>query len=500
MEGERGRFQAVFLAMGRDRANGRLALSPAHGRAGGAVGRAREPAAVPHAGTALPGHRAGAGRARRLQPAVGAAAPAGSGAQPGRLRDGGGAAYGVLGPGGQVHRYPGLYVFDGAALPSSIGVNPSSTIAAVAERNVEQRHPSRCRAPRAGHKWPCRARSARIRQLYPRGRRGCRFGAVEPRPGASSRYSNPLGTVVIPAGGTVASPTPVVGLRFTERMSGPIPPGHVPADDFTGAEKAGQRAGERRSSSSPSRSPNLDRFLAEEAHGGIAQGTVHVRGLTPPRGRGRGERRLQPLRGHRALQRAADALPAALHRRGRPAVPFPGWVQGGAGRRRLRRVERHVHALHGDAPGYGALSGPWCPAASSACTCRTSSSKLTTFSCWARDAPARSRRTRFGGLGHVHGPPLGRLRSREVRLGRTAQRGDGDAIRRGGGGLRLRGFHHRARLAQAGRSVAVLERGRRYAPGFPATSRARTSCSGASRPGPRRRASSTCASCPASAP
>ena len=29
---------------------------------------------------------------------------------------------------------------------------------------------------------------------------------------------------------------------------------------------------------------NLDRFLAEPAHGGIAQGTVHVAGLTPPEG------------------------------------------------------------------------------------------------------------------------------------------------------------------------------------------------------------------------
>jgi cholesterol oxidase len=38
---------------------------------------------------------------------------------------------------GQVHSYPGLYVLDGGILPAAIGVNPSHTIAAVAERNIE---------------------------------------------------------------------------------------------------------------------------------------------------------------------------------------------------------------------------------------------------------------------------------------------------------------------------------------------------------------------------
>lgn len=45
---------------------------------------------------------------------------------------------GVTNPDGEVHGYAGLYVLDGAAIPSSTGVNPSSTIAAVAERNVER--------------------------------------------------------------------------------------------------------------------------------------------------------------------------------------------------------------------------------------------------------------------------------------------------------------------------------------------------------------------------
>ncbi len=45
--------------------------------------------------------------------------------------------HGVTGAGGEVFGYPGLYVLDGGALPAATGVNPSHTIAAVAERNVE---------------------------------------------------------------------------------------------------------------------------------------------------------------------------------------------------------------------------------------------------------------------------------------------------------------------------------------------------------------------------
>jgi cholesterol oxidase len=46
-------------------------------------------------------------------------------------------ALSVVDDGGAVRGYPGLYVLDGSIVPTSLGVNPSKTIAALAERAVE---------------------------------------------------------------------------------------------------------------------------------------------------------------------------------------------------------------------------------------------------------------------------------------------------------------------------------------------------------------------------
>lgn len=43
---------------------------------------------------------------------------------------------GVVDDGGRVHDYPGLYVLDGSIVPTALGVNPSKTIAALAERGA----------------------------------------------------------------------------------------------------------------------------------------------------------------------------------------------------------------------------------------------------------------------------------------------------------------------------------------------------------------------------
>jgi cholesterol oxidase len=52
---------------------------------------------------------------------------------------------GVIGPDHQVFGHPGLYVIDGAAISANVGVNPSLTIAALAERAISL-------IPRAEHR------------------------------------------------------------------------------------------------------------------------------------------------------------------------------------------------------------------------------------------------------------------------------------------------------------------------------------------------------------
>jgi cholesterol oxidase len=39
---------------------------------------------------------------------------------------------------GRVHGFAGLYVLDGSIVPTALGVNPSKTIAALAERGVHR--------------------------------------------------------------------------------------------------------------------------------------------------------------------------------------------------------------------------------------------------------------------------------------------------------------------------------------------------------------------------
>ncbi len=53
------------------------------------------------------------------------------------------AEQGVVGPDGQVHGYPGLYVVDGSVVPANLGVNPSLTITALAEYLMSHIPPKR---------------------------------------------------------------------------------------------------------------------------------------------------------------------------------------------------------------------------------------------------------------------------------------------------------------------------------------------------------------------
>ena len=128
---------AVFLAMGRDRANGVLALDP--------VTRALRVSWDVSSNASL--YQAEERFSTEVADAMGGAVAFNPLWQklhrPVSVHNLGGcvmaddASEGVTDAGGEVFGYPGLYVLDGGALPAATGVNPSHTIAAVAERNVE---------------------------------------------------------------------------------------------------------------------------------------------------------------------------------------------------------------------------------------------------------------------------------------------------------------------------------------------------------------------------
>ncbi|RKG84320.1 GMC family oxidoreductase [Corallococcus sp. CA049B] len=281
IENERGRFQAVFLAMGRDKSNGRLTLSPI----------TRELQVQWDVPANLPLYRTQEQLCEDVARALGTRAAYNPLWErlhlPVSVHNLGGCAmaeepaYGVLTPDGEVHGYPGLYVMDGAALPVGVGVNPSSSIAAVAERNVEQV----IRQVKDAPSWVAPERvPVKSAPAYPPRVSLRMMPEVETVASPVVPGTDPLGDVVVPPGGTVASPTPVVGLRFTERMKGFLQPNHPSPEDFAGAARAGQRGGQTAEFVVTITLPNLDRFLAQESHGGIVQGTLHVRGLTPPGG------------------------------------------------------------------------------------------------------------------------------------------------------------------------------------------------------------------------
>lgn len=121
------------------------------------------------------------------------------------------AANGVTDPNGKVWGTRGLYVLDGAAIPSSLGMNPSATIAAVAERNVRKAladptSPVFTRPPlpmdQGVPSWPASMKLTEIRQ---------QLGQTD--------------AILDPAKGTPPPPSPpplarAVGLTFKEVMQG----------------------------------------------------------------------------------------------------------------------------------------------------------------------------------------------------------------------------------------------------------------------------------------
>jgi cholesterol oxidase len=251
-----GDDSAVFLAMGRDRADGRLELLPV--------------TSALHLTWNLPANwglysieeRFSADVAQAMGGVLGFNPLWKRFRQPVAVHNLGGCPMsddplqGVTNRHGEVHGYPNLFVLDGAILPSATGVNPSSTIAAVAERNIEEFIRRRLGVP----DWQA------------------------PERGKAPTLDDPLTHITIPEGGTPPPRTQAIGVRFTERMVGHISRGHVPADDYLGAVRAGRAAGTVVDFTLTITMPDVPSFLADRTHPGIAVGRVRVDGFTPPDG------------------------------------------------------------------------------------------------------------------------------------------------------------------------------------------------------------------------
>ena len=236
-----GDATVVLLVMGRDLANGRIELArPRHrlhvkwDTPSNLSLYAAETAACREFVTALGGRMALAPNWRFL-------------GQPSAVHNLGGCRMaetdgeGVVDGDGRVFGYPGLYVVDGAIIPTAVGANPSHTIAAVAERCAE----------------------AAIRRLP--GRERWRA----PEAAQAVRITPPEDAVAIPAGGTAPPAVPAAGLRWQETMRGMI--------TVDGSAKV---AWVRLTIAVA----DVAAFVADPAHPGQASGTVHVEGLTPAGG------------------------------------------------------------------------------------------------------------------------------------------------------------------------------------------------------------------------
>jgi cholesterol oxidase len=161
----------------------------------------------------------------------------------GGARMGSGPSSGVVDADGEVFGHPGLFVLDGAALPGATGANPSSTIAAVAERCIEVA----VRRITGRKDWVAPERAEVVPVDLPEDR------AVR---------------AVVARGGPQRSGP---GLVFHETMRGSVA---VPADP------AGPQTRRRVVLRLEVLVPDLQSFLHDPVHGARLAGTVEVESLT----------------------------------------------------------------------------------------------------------------------------------------------------------------------------------------------------------------------------
>jgi len=166
-------------------------------------------------------------------------------------------ADGVVDPDGEVFGYPGLHVLDGAILPTATGANPSHTIAAVTERCIERA----IRRITHNEEW-----SAPERAL-------------------AGPVVLPEDQITVPAGGTPPPRTPLMGMRFTETMLGTLIPAGTSDDAAAnGVGDPAQPGGLSASFKVTIASSDLAMFLADSVHPATADGTVWVDRFTGPKG------------------------------------------------------------------------------------------------------------------------------------------------------------------------------------------------------------------------
>ena len=211
---------------------------------------------------------------------------------------------GVVDPYGRVFNLPGLHVADGSVMPGPIGPNPSLTIAAMADRFADailERRAGRRRRPRR------RADSAE--------------GA--------------------PASSPAANGDGAVALAFTEEMKGFC---DFSEPDYDRAYRVGREAGQDLMFHLTITTEDVERFIADREHEAVAVGWVQSGALGGRLPVERGQFNLfVDHDGRRDRKRMHYRLP--FHD-GARASRDARRLQGGRRRPRLRRLERHHHALH----------------------------------------------------------------------------------------------------------------------------------------------------------
>ena len=158
----------------------------------------------------------------------------------GGARMAGDAARGVVDPYGRVFGAPGLHVADGSVMPGPVGANPSLTIAALAERFA--------------------------------------LGMLEGVPeDATPRVRRAGSAEGAPAPGGAAPSPDAVSLRFTEDMKGFC--SFDPQDDYDRAYRAGRDAGTRLAFHLTIAATDVERFIEDPVHEGVAIGHVACEAL-----------------------------------------------------------------------------------------------------------------------------------------------------------------------------------------------------------------------------